>query len=376
MRLANELMMGYLLDQAHPRRLHEFPGNGDGEVYATQWSTIDAETSGIAKIIKRLVSEEKYGIKPEDILVLSPRRKIGYALRDALQGSFGIGAHTFFQEEALDSKKAQKAYATLNYLVDFNDRVALRVLLGSPTLLPGTYKKLWEKAIEMNTDPRRILKVMLETGVNLFSRSDALLERFKEAEATVVAFKDKSATDILSALLDPSAPEEIEVLLSLISTLNITTDADIKMVFTRLQDRIRSPEVTDDVGYLRIMSLHKSKGLTSKVVFILGCVAGLVPTIKDEKELIETNQVAELDRLKAEAKRLFFVALTRTTKYLFLSSFREIDFGRAMQLNVKFTSRKGIRVAYTQSSPFFGEVARHLPHLIAGEELLKIFGTA
>jgi superfamily I DNA/RNA helicase len=121
------------------------------------------------------------------------------------------------------------------------------------------------------------------------------------------------------------------------------------------------------------MSLHKSKGLTSKVVFVLGCVAGLIPTIKDEKELIDTNQTEALERLRAEAKRLFFVALTRTKKYLILSSFRQVNFGQAMKLNIKFTSTRGSRVAFTQTSPFFSEVARHLPQITTGDDLLNKF---
>ena len=121
------------------------------------------------------------------------------------------------------------------------------------------------------------------------------------------------------------------------------------------------------------MSLHKSKGLTSRVVFVLGCVAGLIPTIKDESELIATHQTAELGRLRAEAKRLFFVALTRTKKYLFLSSFRDVDFAFAMQQNIKMVAARGSRVARTQTSPFFGEVTRHLPRVISGDELLNTF---
>lgn len=371
-RLANELM-GYLLGGTSPKRLQEFPQNEDGEIYAAQWNTIDNEAEGVAKLVKKMVSDANYGIKAEDILVLSPRRKLGYVLRDTLQNTYAIESHTFFQEEALDTQKAQKGYAMLNYLVDPDDRVALRVLLGTPTALPATYKKLWEKAIEMNSTPRNVLRA-IENGDITLPRSDTILIRFREAEQILADLKEKSVNEIFLALFDPANPEDIEVLLSLINTLNLENETEIKITFTKLQDRIRSPEVTDEAGFLRIMSLHKSKGLTSKVVIILGCVAGLIPTIKDENELMETNQVAELERLRAEAKRLFYVALTRTTKYLILSSFRELDFGRAMQLNVKFTSRKGNRLAYTQTSPLFGEVARHLPRVITGPDLLKRFG--
>ena len=130
----------------------------------------------------------------------------------------------------------------------------------------------------------------------------------------------------------------LEVLLknpdSFVFGIEISEGMELKVFFNKLQDRIRSPEVTNDTGYVRIMSLHKSKGLTSKVVFIIGCVAGLVPTIKDEQKLVDTNNTLELSRLRAEAKRLFFVAITRPKQILILSSFRDIDFGVAKKLNV------------------------------------------
>ncbi len=81
--LANELM-GYLLG-AHPKKLEEFPSNKDGEVYAAQWTTVDEETKGVAQLIKKMTSDATLGIKAEEILILAPRRQIGYALRDYLR---------------------------------------------------------------------------------------------------------------------------------------------------------------------------------------------------------------------------------------------------------------------------------------------------
>ena len=45
----------------------------------------------------------------------------------------------------------------------------------------------------------------------------------------------------------------------------------------RLRTFVTQPEMPEDEDHLRIMSLQKSKGLTSKVVLVLGCVEGLVP---------------------------------------------------------------------------------------------------
>ncbi|MCH7527265.1 MAG: hypothetical protein IID39_07500 [Planctomycetes bacterium] len=51
-----------------------------------------------------------------------------------------------------------------------------------------------------------------------------------------------------------------------------------------LRTNITQPELPTTATYVRIMSLHKSKGLTARVVVVVGCVAGALPTIKGDLE--------------------------------------------------------------------------------------------
>jgi len=369
-RLANELM-GYFLGD-NPKKLEEFLDNEEGEVYATQWDNIDEEISGISKIISAMINDPTNDIKAEDILVLSPRRQIGYELRDKLKSDLLIDSHTFFQEEALDNEKSQKNYSLLNYLVYPEDRIAFRVLIGMPTKLPGTYEKILLKAEELNKTPKEIVQ-MIKEGCLFMTRMEEIINRFDEIEAVRIALSGKTTKEIIEGLFNPEDSKDIEVILSIIETIDISDDLEIKKIFLRIQERIRSPEVTNDFGYVRIMSLHKSKGLTSKAVFVLGCVAGLVPTIKDELKLIQSNQDVEIRRLNAEAKRLFFVAITRAKKYLILSSFKDIDFRTAKKMNVKIIPIKGRQLASTQASPFFSEIRKYLPNIFTGKKLLEHF---
>ena len=369
-RLANELM-GYLLGD-HPKRLGEYPENGEGEVYATQWDNIEEETRGMAKIIHAMITDTARGIFAEDILILSPRRQLGYALRDELKSAHAINSHTFFQEEALDTVKARKVYSLLNYIAHPDDRISLRALLGMPTPLQGTYEKVLLKSEELCKTPKEILEA-IKAGVVVIPRAGEILGRYNDVESIKASLAGKDVAEIIETLFSRPDSSDIEVLLSIIDTIEISEGMELKVFFNKLQDRIRSPEVTNDTGYVRIMSLHKSKGLTSKVVFIIGCVAGLVPTIKDEQKLVDTNNTLELSRLRAEAKRLFFVAITRPKQILILSSFRDIDFGVAKKLNVKIIGGQRSRNARTQTSPFFAEVTAHLPNSIVGSKLLSIF---
>jgi superfamily I DNA/RNA helicase len=71
--------------------------------------------------------------------------------------------------------------------------------------------------------------------------------------------------------------------------------------------RIAQPEVPLETPYARVMSFHKSKGLTADLVVLAGLVDGLVPRTKDGSN-------AEQRRLQTEEqRRLFFVGMTRTT---------------------------------------------------------------
>jgi len=66
--------------------------------------------------------------------------------------------------------------------------------------------------------------------------------------------------------------------------------------------------------FVRVMSMHKSKGLTSRVTIIAGCVHGLIPYIDDE------IAPADLPAHMEEQRRVFYVALTRAKEILVLSS--------------------------------------------------------
>jgi superfamily I DNA/RNA helicase len=107
------------------------------------------------------------------------------------------------------------------------------------------------------------------------------------------------------------------------------------------------------------MSLHKSKGLTARVVVIAACVAGMLPSI----DLTATIQ--EQARQGEEQRRLFYVGLTRSTETLVISSAVRIPSGVAMQMGVPVLAG-GRGVAILQASPFLAELGPQAPNSIHG----------
>jgi DNA helicase-2/ATP-dependent DNA helicase PcrA len=126
-------------------------------------------------------------------------------------------------------------------------------------------------------------------------------------------------------------------------------------LLSELRTDIVQPELPGTQGpSSRIMSLHKSKGLTARLVVIAGCVSGILPTIKT------TATAAEQARQMQEQRRLFYVGLTRSTETLVLSGAVRMPYADARQMNVPF-AYGGPGVAILQASPFLAELGATAP---------------
>ncbi|MEX2449650.1 MAG: 3'-5' exonuclease, partial [Rhodospirillales bacterium] len=73
-------------------------------------------------------------------------------------------------------------------------------------------------------------------------------------------------------------------------------------------------EIPLEVSDVRIMSLHKSKGLSSPIVIIAGCIEGLM-SIQPDSDLTQNEKRAIIE----EQRRLFFVGVTRVKSNLALN---------------------------------------------------------
>ncbi len=102
------------------------------------------------------------------------------------------------------------------------------------------------------------------------------------------------------------------------------------------------------------MSLHSSKGLSAKLVVITSCIEGWLPSLTTGLE------GAAADRELEEQRRLFYVALTRTTDTLVLSSFRQIGVRDARRMGIQSVHQLGGQLIVT-ASRFFNELGPIAP---------------
>lgn len=343
---------------AGPARLHPAAANPDGIINIVQWNTVADEAQGLADHIAWLI--EQHGYSAGDILVLTPRRRLGYEIRDHLEERT-IAVHSFYHEEALESDDAQQALTTLMLMANKEDRVALRRWLadGSQSGRSAAYQRLRAVCEARNLSPWNALD-QLNARSLVLPRMDSLVGRFQELLDRIATLTGQDLRGIVDVVI-PASAGGCEVLRDA-AMLALDNGVDnIASLVDSVRNSVTQPEIPDEGNYVRVMSLHKSKGLTSKVVIVSGCIQGLVPFQKP------AASAGELDAILKEQRRLFYVAITRCTERLLLSSFAHIPRDLAYTLRAAVMPGRS-RVAQTMASEFIGELGPQAPAAQAGNE--------
>jgi superfamily I DNA/RNA helicase len=116
------------------------------------------------------------------------------------------------------------------------------------------------------------------------------------------------------------------------------------------------------------MSLHKSKGLTASLVVVAGCVQGALPSIKTGAGY--PSPEAQLE----EQRRLFYVAITRATDTLVVSSSAHMQLADAMSGGISFRGRPQGGTVRTTASPYIAELGRAAPRTISTADWRRYAG--
>ena len=303
-------------NNAPEERLNFKPENHDGQVQIIQWPDVEREIEGVADFVKVLLEERGYAAG--DIMILSPRRRLAYRIRDRIKQQ-GIPIHSFYNEEALASESAQRSFAILTLLTNPYDRVALRWWLGhgSDNFLSGQYRKLRDHCEKSGQEPKDALEEVLKGDLNLKGIT-GLIKSFEELYVLEQDYADKDVAELVDILL-PEHDDELttlrEVAIHALSD-NVTS---ISELLDSIRNFVTQPEMPKEKDFVRVMSLHKSKGLTCKVAIVVGCIQGLIPYQEDG----ETPE--EIEAFLREQRRLFYVAITRCTDNLVLSSVTHME---------------------------------------------------
>lgn len=331
--------------------------NIEGNIYPVQWNSFEDEILGITQyVIKRVES----GVPLGEILILSPRRELGYQIRNQLN-TMGLEAHSFFTEEYFDSDESKAAMSYLNLLVNPEDKIALRVLLS----LGLSHKN--------SAGYLRILEYVRATGESLFK----VLDQLKEGEISIkhsrgvldkyILVKEKlnelqqlDLNDLIESLF-PSTDAWALPFLEIIEGSDLS---DVDSLGKVLLEAIVNPATPMGVDFIRIMSIHKSKGLSADVVIVTGLVQGLIPRL--EKGATDEEKSLNLE----EQRRLFYVGITRPKKELLISSVANIPKKLAYEVGLSVPRSDSGNMRAIASS-FLPELGPELPRAITGQFFLE-----
>lgn len=343
----------------------------EGNVAIVQWSGLDDEVEGVVAAIVSDVENQRR--QPGDILVLTGRHKIGEAIRKGLN-ELDVAAHSFFTEEAVRTPDAQRALALLWLAVE-DDPVSLRVVLGygDQGARAPAYQNLMEYCRGVGiTELEALEAVRASSTIPVNTR--AFMTQYKSALAVI----DKLPLDDLPALVDALFSENVDDLADLrtLAMAALETANSPRELLDRLITGITQVDVPPSPEYVRIMSLHKSKGLTSPVVYVVGMVDGIVPTLPSSERATDVQRAAAIE----EQRRLLYVAITRSSSQLILTYSSRMELGLAMSLRVQVQRNRirqvgDIKAAPTIASRFLGELGPDAPRATQGPRWLESYLT-
>ena len=364
--MANDLISNN--NSRSSRKLLPKPGNPPGEIHVVQWSSMEEEAEGIAEFIQARVDARV--VETGEVLVLAPRRELGYMIRDELN-SRSVPAHSFFSEQSLDGKpkvidesRAQQALTLLRLMTNWDDRVSLRCWcgFGHNSLADKEWARLRDHCESNDEAPRHALERLADGNLSI-PYTGNIVERYRLLVKQLRDLDGLTGQDLVDAVF-PSKDDWATPFRDIASTIEDIdfTPAGLGDAITR---SVSQPEMPVDVDYVRVMSLHKSKGLTAELVVVCGCLQGLIPYI-DEKAS-PREQLAAIE----EQRRLFYVAVTRTRQELVISSVTNIPRATAHRMRIPI-NRAYRSTARTITSQFIHELGPQCPAAITGQQLLDM----
>ena len=106
----------------------------------------------------------------------------------------------------------------------------------------------------------------------------ALVARYQQLQQQLATLSTLDIPHLVDVLFpDGNADADAARQAALLIAPNVQTPDEL---LKELRTEITQPELPGTQGQsIRIMSLHKSKGLTASLVVIAGCVAGILPSL-------------------------------------------------------------------------------------------------
>ncbi len=295
----------------------------EGEkVFIIQTENENQEAFFIAKQIKRM---KNMGYKYNDFAVLyrtnAQSRPFEEMFRKFMIPYSVIGGIKFFER-----KEVKDILAYLNVLVNNKDNISLIRIINTPRR--GIGKKAIENLERIAKKEKPLFEIIMNidkykenftkqayNGFNNFKRIFEQIEEYKDNAGIAVEkiIEISGYNDYLS--LSPEI-ESLSRKENLQELINSATEFSLNSENNTIEDYLDMISLYTDIDNyeknddnVTIMTVHNAKGLEFKSVFISGMEEGLFP---------HSNSFEQENGVEEE-RRLFYVAMTRAKKHLYIS---------------------------------------------------------
>jgi superfamily I DNA/RNA helicase len=244
-RMANSLISRNA-DRIAGRAMTERAANGPGEVAIRQYNTAEAESSAVATKIAALIQR---GVAPREIIVLAQRATFAAPIFDRLRAA-GIPTKSYYAEAELDTVEAQERFAVLKLLLNNEDRVALRWLLGRShqSWHAPQYARLTARVQQDGISPWQALN-RIANGQLAIPNTAQLVARFAEIRAELAALGGAADLDQFIQTWLPASPET-HLLTEAVARAREEA-ATIENLYDALYTAITQPEIPLEVAEVR-----------------------------------------------------------------------------------------------------------------------------
>lgn len=304
--------------------LKPWPSNGAGEIHVWEsWMPVH-EAKQIVREVERLIFERH--VSPSEILILVRNKTYGEEIERQLSNS-KFAYRSYLPEATTINDAVRHRLQVLSLLVDNNDRVALRWLLGegSQTWYKGLYAKVREACAKKPLKtPWEVLDNQAD-GREQHGINKRLIDRFRKIRSEISNLRELEDAKAIIDNVFPEYDQEMATLREVALAAMVEEEQPSSHwvdVLAHAHSAIRRfaamPEEEDAGDVVRLMTLHKSKGLSAPFVFILGCVNGILPSsssddLEEERRLMYVGA----SRVKAspENGRAGVLVLTRAKRF-------------------------------------------------------------
>ncbi|MCK5285680.1 MAG: UvrD-helicase domain-containing protein [Candidatus Pacebacteria bacterium] len=287
-----------------------FTKNIEGEKIGTYLAYNEGdEANFVAQKSKNLIEDEK--VSPKEIAVLYRTNFQSRILEEAF-----LNANVPYQvlgTKFFDRKEIKDIIAYLKIALNSKDLTSLKRTINTPargigkvTLIKITTGKEEELSSTIKTKVQNYRDILTKISENSQKLKPSDLIKFIISESKIAEqYKLKGTEDDLERL------SNIKELVSLaIKYDKLPLGEGLEKLLEEVVLSSDQDEIDDNVGAVRLMTIHSAKGLEFDYVFITGLEDGLFPS-----KMMGENSTSKAE----EERRLFYVALTRARKKLFLA---------------------------------------------------------